>query len=192
MICSVAYGLEANAITDDNSEFLQVSHKLFTPSYLKLWFITFKSVFPWLFRYYEMPFVTSDIEKYFVNLTGEAIDMRQQLTEKPDDYLNYLIKLKEKRMHYDVNDIAANTITFFLDAYETSSIVLTHALYRLAQNPHCQQKLRQELADCGENLSFEVLSNLEYLDQVLQGKLPFFRLLNSHLIYFNSNLLQRL
>lgn len=168
MICSVAYGLEANAIADDNSEFLQVSHELFTPSYLKLWFITFKSVFPWLFQYYEMPFVTENIEKYFINLTEQAVQLRQQLTEKPDDYLNFLIKLKEKR-EYDVTDIAANTITFFLDAYETSSIVLTHALYRLAQNPHCQTKLRQELADYKDNMNFEVLSNLEYLDHVLNG-----------------------
>lgn len=172
MICSVAYGLEANAIADDNSEFLQVSHKLFTPSYWKLWFITFKSVFPWLFRHYEMPFVTGDIEKYFINLTGQALDLRQQLTEKPDDYLNFLIKLKEKR-NYQVTDVAANAITFFLDAYETSSIVLTHALYRLAQNPHCQQKLREEILDCGDNINFEVLSNLEYLDHVFNGNIFF-------------------
>lgn len=169
MICSVAYGLEANAIADDNSEFLQVSHKLFTPSYWKLWFITFKSVFPFLFKYYEMPFVTPDIEKYFINLTTEAVQLRRQLATKPDDYLDFLLKLQEKR-NYSITDVAANTITFFLDAYETSSIVLTHALYRLAQNPHCQAKLRRELKACNENIDFQVLSNFEYLDRVFNGK----------------------
>lgn len=168
MICSVAYGLEANAFTDNKSEFLQVSHKLFTPSYWKLWFITFKSVFPYLFKYYEMPFVTPEIEKYFINLTSDAVELRQQHTDKPDDYLNFLLKLKEKR-NYGIPDVAANTITFFLDAYETSSIILTHALYRLAQNPHCQTKLRQEITNSNGNIDFEVLSNMEYLDHVFNG-----------------------
>lgn len=169
VICSVAYGLEANAISNDKSEFLQVSHKLFTPSYWKLWYITFKSVFPYLSKYYEMPFVTPEIEKYFIGLTEEAVQLRRQLTTKPDDYLNFLLRLKEKR-NYSITDVAANTITFFLDAYETTSIILTHALYRLAQNPRCQTKLRQEIQDCNGNIDFEVLSNLEYLDHVYNGK----------------------
>lgn len=169
MICGVAYGLEANAIVDDRSEFLQVSRQLFTPSYWKLWFITFKSVFPFLFKHYEMPFVSPDVEKYFINLTIEAVQLRRQLDTKPDDYLNFLLKLKEKR-NYGITDLAANTITFFLDAYETSSIILTHALYRLAQNPHCQTKLRRELQDCKGNIDFEVISNLTYLNQVFNGE----------------------
>lgn len=168
VICSVAYGLEAHAMANEKSEFLQVSHKLFTPSYLKLWFITFKSVFPFLFKYYEMPFVTPIIEKYFINLTNEAVQLRQQLTTKPDDYLNFLLKLKEKR-NYSITDVAANTITFFLDAYETSSIILTHALYRLAQNPHCQTKLRHEIQNYNGEFNFELISNLEYLDHVFNG-----------------------
>lgn len=168
VISTVAYGLEANAIADNSSAFLQVSHKLFTPSYWKLWFITFKSIFPYLFMYYEMPFVTPDIEKFFINLTASAVQLREQQVDKPDDYLNFLLKLKEKR-NYGITDVAANAITFFLDAYETSSIVLTHALYQLAKHPHCQSKLRQEIADCNGNIDFDVLSNLPYLDHVFNG-----------------------
>lgn len=164
----MAYGLEANAINDDHSEFLHVSHKLFAPSYLKLWFITFKSVFPYLFKYYEMPFVTSDIEKFFLHLTSEAIRLREQLSEKPDDYLNFVLRVKEKR-DQGLLDVAAHTITLFLDAYETTSIILTHAFYRLAKNPQCQTKLRQEIVNCGDEIDFETLSRLQYLDQVFNG-----------------------
>lgn len=112
--------------------------------------------------------MTKDIQDYFVKLTGEAVRLREQMPEKPDDYLNYLLKLKEKR-NLEIMDVAAHTITFFLDAYETSSIILTHALYRLAQNPQCQTKLRQEIVDCTGNIDFEVMSRLEYLDQVFNG-----------------------
>ncbi|XP_037039727.1 probable cytochrome P450 28a5 [Bradysia coprophila] len=170
VICSVAYGLEANAIDGKNSEFLHVAHKVFATSSWKLWFITFKSIFPFLFKYYEMPFLAADVDQYFLNLTDTAIKIRNESDDKPDDYLNFLLKLKEKR-NLETVDVAAHSITFFLDAYETSSIVLTHALYRLAQNKDCQTKLREEIAECDGTLNFDVLSNLKYLDQVFNETL---------------------
>lgn len=124
VICSVAYGLEANAIDDENSEFLHVAHKLFATSNWKLWFITIKALFPYLFQFYEMPFLAKDVEQYFLDVTDKAINLRNESGEKPDDYLNFLLKLKEKR-NFKLVDVAAHSITFFLDAYETSSIVLT-------------------------------------------------------------------
>lgn len=149
-----------------------MSRKLFTPSYLKLWFITFKSVFPYLFKYYELPFLTEEIEKYFLYLTNEAVQLRGQMSNKPDDFLNFVLKLREKR-DFQISDVTAHTITFFLDAYETSSIILTHALYRLASNPHCQTKLRNELSEYKNAMDFDILSNLEYLDHVFNGKNKF-------------------
>lgn len=71
-----------------------------------------------------MPFLSADVDKYFISLTDRAIRMRNASSEKSDDYLNFLLKLKEKRSLETV-DVAAHSITFFLDAYETSSIVLT-------------------------------------------------------------------
>lgn len=118
-----------------------------------------------------MPFLAADVEQYFISLMSKAVDIRNEIADTPDDYLNFLLKLKEKR-NFDTVDLAAHSITFFLDAYETSSIVLTHALYRLAQNRKCQLKLRKEIDDeCNGNLSFDVVSNLKYLDQVFNGEL---------------------
>lgn len=145
-----------------------MAHKLFATSNLKLWFITFKALFPYIFKFYELPFLAPDVERYFLNLTEKAINIRNNLADKPDDYMNFLLKLKDKR-NFETVDVVAHSITFFLDAYETSSIVLTHALYRLAQNKNCQIKLRKELADCYGNLNFDIISNLKYLDQVFNG-----------------------
>lgn len=146
-----------------------MSHTLLQPSYIKLWFSTLKSVFPFLFHFYDLPFVAPDIDKYFVNLTEQAIHLRGTLTEQPDDYLNFLLRLREKK-GLTVRDVTAHTITFFLDAFETSSIVLTHALYRLAQKKQCQDKLRKEIQEYGDNIDFDVVSRMKYLDQVFNGE----------------------
>lgn len=171
IICGVAYGIDANALTDPDSEFLEMSHKLFEPSWLKLWYITLSSVFPLLSRIYDMPFVPAKLQNYFLNFTAKAIELRSELPDKPDDYLNFLLKLKAKK-DLAVADLAGHTTTYFLDAYETSSIVLTYALYRLAQNPRCQRKLRREIAESYDaGLDYDAISNMVYLDQVFNETL---------------------
>lgn len=122
-------------------------------------------------RIYDMPFVADNVQNYFLHFNAQAIALRNRLSETPDDYLNFLLKLKKKKQFDDI-DVAAHTTTYFLDAYETSSIVLTHALYRLAQNPRCQRKLRDEIvAECEAGVNFEVISQMVYLDQVFNETL---------------------
>lgn len=157
-------------MVDQHSEFFEMSHNLFQPSWRKLWYITLCSVFPLLSRIYDMPFVAADIQNYFLNFNAQAIELRNELNDKPDDYLNFLLKLKSKK-DFGVTDVAAHTTTYFLDAYETSSIVLTHALYRLATNQYCQTKLRQEIAECNDIIDYDIISNLIYLDQVFNETL---------------------
>lgn len=73
----------------------------------------------------------------------------------------------------DETELAATLVTVFLDGTETVSLVLTNVLYLLASHPEVQSKLRQELvnADCSfeNDLAFDKINNLEYLDMVLQG-----------------------
>lgn len=118
-----------------------------------------------------MPFVTHDITEFFTNLTDKAIHLRRtNANKKRDDYLNFLLQLQErKNLHLD--DMAAHTITFFLDGYETSSIVLSHALYQLAKNPKYQQLLRDEIKSYNGLINYETVIDMQYLDQVLNGKL---------------------
>lgn len=46
---------------------------------------------------------------------------------------------------FDETFLAGHTLSLFLDGTETSSTVLSYALYELALNPHCQEKALEEL-----------------------------------------------
>lgn len=70
-------------------------------------------------------------------------------------------------------DMAAHTITFFLDGFETSTAVIAYALYHLACNVDVQKKLREEINECirvNGKLSYDSILDMEYLDQVFNGK----------------------
>ncbi|KAG8290961.1 hypothetical protein J6590_072070 [Homalodisca vitripennis] len=69
-------------------------------------------------------------------------------------------------------------MTFFLEAFETSSIVASYTLLELAINSHVQDRLFEELHGAfgdKEDIDYDTLNNLSYLDKVLlesQRKYP--------------------
>lgn len=69
--------------------------------------------------------------------------------------------------------MTAQCFIFFLAGFETSSSTLSFMLLELAQNQHVQDKLRQEIVTVLENnddqLTYEVLKQMKYLDMVIAG-----------------------
>lgn len=71
-------------------------------------------------------------------------------------------------------DVAAQSITFFVDGFETSATALSFAMYELAVNTDCQERLRTEvdkvLLKYNGEMSYQMLHELTYTDKVLAGK----------------------
>lgn len=152
----------------------QMGTELFAPSTKLLIYFTLQMIFPFITKIYAMPFVSKRTETFFTQLMKDAVKMRQASGNLDrDDYLNYLLELKKKKNISDL-DMAAHTITFFLDGFETSSIVIAHMLYVLGKHPHVQERLRAEIqetmaANKSESISFENIGDMVYLDQVFNG-----------------------
>lgn len=128
-----------------------------------------KSVFPYIFQFYDLPFVHKDITQFFVDLTDKAIELRKSNGIQREDYLNFLLQMQDRK-GLNLDDMTAHTITFFLDGYETSSIILSHALYQLAKTPKVQQRLRDDINIYDGHIDYDIVSDMPYLDQVLNGK----------------------
>lgn len=122
-----------------------------------------------MFQFVDLPFVSHDVTEFFVNLTNDAINLRNKSIEGRKDFLDFLLKLQERKK-LNIDDMAAHTITFFLDGYETSSIVLSHALYQLSKHHDCQQRLRDEIISYGDDINYETITDMPYLDQILNGE----------------------
>ena len=60
----------------------------------------------------------------------QAIELREKSEIKRDDYLAYLIALKNKKEISEL-DMAAHGVTFFIDGFETSSVAISHAFYEV-------------------------------------------------------------
>lgn len=158
------YGLDANAF-DDPPEFVEESLKMIealSPFRSIIW-----SIFPILKKVFPNRFVSSGFSEWFRGLHLQAIELRRQNNISRDDYLNFLLELKERKNHSQTLMIA-NAFTFFLDGFETTSYMLGQAINLLAKNKDCQAKLRAELKSY-DYTNFDDLNQMPYLDAVVNG-----------------------
>jgi cytochrome P450 family 6 len=70
--------------------------------------------------------------------------------------------------------IATPAFVFFLAGFETISDKLTFCFEELARNPDIQERVRKEintvLNNHDGNITYEVISEMEYLDKVVSGE----------------------
>lgn len=84
-------------------------------------------------------------------------------------------RAKVKRDWSD-DEITAQCFIFFFAGFETVSTAMTFLAYELVRNPDIQDKLRTEIDEVneslkGEDLNYEALHKMKYLDQVITESL---------------------
>lgn len=90
--------------------------------------------------------------------------------------MDMLIKLKNDDLDgLTVEELAAQAFIFFLAGFDTSSTTLAFCFYELAFNPIVQQRARDEIRDRlqrhGGKLSYEAIMEIQYIDQIIKGKI---------------------
>lgn len=106
-----------------------------------------------------------------MKLAMDSVKMRDEGCIQRDDFMNFLLNLRNKKNLSDI-DMAAHTFNLFKEGVD-SSAVLCFTMYFLGKNKRIQDKLRTELLkNVGDDgrLSFEKITEMRYLEQVLNGK----------------------
>ncbi|XP_053694786.1 probable cytochrome P450 28a5 [Sabethes cyaneus] len=169
VVSSCIFAADAQSFTSDKPEIQEMGRKLLDFSFFSFVCMIFMEMFPKIAKKLKIGFISKSIEKFFCNLMSEAITHREASVVKRIDYLDYLINLRKKKEIAEI-DMAAHGVTFFIDGFETSSVAISFALYELARNPAIQKRLREELQRAPVDnglISYDILQELPYLDQVL-------------------------
>ena len=108
-------------------------------------------------------------------IRGDIVDEANEMDQFEKD-----AKLKTDSSYYKPNtlleiDIVATAIVILVAGYDTTGSLLSFACYELAKNPDIQARLRQEaeevLNGIEDELKYEDLQKMTYLDQVLSETL---------------------
>lgn len=119
---------------------------------------------------WNVPFFTEKVVKFFIEMTNNAIKFREESKIEQNDFLQYLIELKKKKKGISDVELAANEGIIFIDTFDTTSLLISNALYSLAEDKRVQSKLRDEIENTIKEfheISLDILlDKMPYLDQV--------------------------
>lgn len=201
VIGSVGLGIECRSLKNTESEFVKFASVLmdnFDDKTRVQFFLTSLPKLPMIICYtllknliVKYEFLQPPIQEFFKNLVKETVVYREQNNVTRNDFLNLLLMLKthgstdeqlsafskiEKGSvsYLSMKELIAQCFIFFVAGYDTTSTVLSFALYEIARHPEVQEKLREEihtvLSDNEGELTYDVVLKMTYLESVLNGK----------------------
>ena len=119
-----------------------------------------------------------DDQEFLRDLVQNLIDERRAQGDAADntDLLGHMLTGVDRRSGKSLPDdtIIANCLTFLIAGHETTSGLLSFAIYYLVKNPECAERARAEIDEVlGDNAwpTFEQVHHLTYVGQVLEESL---------------------
>ncbi|XP_025603009.2 cytochrome P450 6a2-like [Athalia rosae] len=179
VIGSCAFGIQSNAIADEDSEFRNIGKKVFAVTPRRKYLMLIRSTLPWLYKLLGKSTTPPEVLEFFNRTVKEMLDYRTETGTKRGDLIDTLNELKQEHSKTDFelsdNLITAQAFAFFVGGFETSASTISNALYELAQRQDIQDKVRQEILESlGENngsVNYESVKTMKYLNMVFQETL---------------------
>nr|XP_015839996.1 PREDICTED: cytochrome P450 CYP6BK4 isoform X1 [Tribolium castaneum] len=182
IIGSCAFGLNCKAFEDENSPFRVYGRKVFATSKLQRLKRTIATIFPTLGYLFNISITPKDITNFYLNVVKDTVEYREKNNYNRNDFMQLLIDLKNNKLEggtsnggFTLKEVAAQSFVFFLAGFETSSTLMTFALYELARHQEIQDIVREEINEVlrkhNGNVTYDSINDMKYLSQVIDETL---------------------
>lgn len=106
-VCNCIFAIDAESFTKEKSVIREKAMKFIDFPITIILSIILKITFPFLKKFVKIPFVEKEFEKFFIDMTDQALKYREEHKIDRDDYLGFLIALKKKKQ-IDMIDMTAH------------------------------------------------------------------------------------
>lgn len=113
VVSSCIFNADAESFKKDKPEIREMGRKIFSNSPFLLFMFVVYTLFPWTMNIYKIRMVPKEVTLFFTNLMHQAIEHRAANKIKRDDYLAYLISMRNKKQLTEL-DMAGHGVTFFI------------------------------------------------------------------------------
>lgn len=179
-------GFESNIMKDKNGELVKHARSFFDYQFHIFKNTMVLNISKHILNMINFKLFKNETTKFVLDMFGELNKYRRDGIIRRDDFVNTLLALteisEEKNRFGGVhgteplNDTQciANMWSFLCAGFETSSGTIAFALYELAKNPKCQQKVRDDINSVldkhGNHITYDSVMEMKYLDNVIDGK----------------------
>lgn len=173
VVSKCGFGIEAKSFDEADCFIRKMGTGITSFGTITYIYLAVTSIFPIVRKFWKRSLVSKSTEQFFVQIMKDGIDYRINSNIDRADYLNYLIQIKKQKNLEDI-DLAAHGISFFVDGFDTSSLVIAHTLYEIGRNSKVQEKLRDEINEYTKNhgkIDVDHINEMPYLNQVVYESL---------------------
>lgn len=171
MVLNNIFNAEEDCFGDRNDpEILNIIHTFASSSQPSFMWKLLSTLYPFLNNFGKISFAANHQINSYIAMMRRAVETREKNPIHHGDFLDYLMKLRKKK-NLSIDNLSSYAIAF--DGFDTTSSVISNALYEIAKNREVQIKLRDELKrsmPTEQDYTYENVVNHEYLDQVWYGK----------------------
>lgn len=193
-IGACGFGLDADTLNQDDSEFVKLGIKIFQIRLRDVFVSLLKELFPETFRNYKiMQHLEYDLKQFVGSIMkkrnhkpcgrGDFIDLLLECKRQGTVYGESIEKVhngvpEQVSLEFDDDLITAQVFVFFAAGFETSSSATSFTLHQLAYHPDIQEKVRAEidyvLTKHGGKLSYDAVKEMTYLEWTFKEALRLF------------------
>ncbi|CAH1641303.1 unnamed protein product [Spodoptera littoralis] len=187
-ICSCAFGVEAQAMTEkENNPFQFMANEIFESSKYRGFKIICRAAWPSIFYGLGFKLFPKTIDRFFSNLLTGVFKSRNYKPSPRNDFVDLLLNFKtedyivgdslsnvitgeEKKVKLKVSDelLIAQSVMFFSAGFETSATTTSFTLFELAKHPELQERAAAEVDEFlrrhNNRLVYDCVTELPYLE----------------------------
>jgi cytochrome P450 family 6 len=101
IISSCAFGIECNCLKNEDAEFRKWGRKFTDQTFKRAVIRILSGIAPVILDILKLSSIDSEVSKYFRNMVRETVEYREKNNVKRNDFLQLLIKLKNKGLLED-------------------------------------------------------------------------------------------
>lgn len=170
IVANAAFSIEGQSFEDNphKMSFTNVAPTIFDPSLANGLKQALLFYLPSIAELLHVNFLDKKAEAYFRENLKTIIRERRQSNTVQSDFLQFCI---DANPGDNIDGIIADVIIFYLDTYETTSLVSAFLFWNLSMHKDVQDKLRKHIRQALEPtkgvITYESLKSMNYLEQVL-------------------------
>ncbi|XP_014487468.1 PREDICTED: cytochrome P450 6j1-like [Dinoponera quadriceps] len=174
VVANAGFGVNGFCFDDkkQHKSFYEIGKSFLEPSAINNMIFTLVFLIPWLGKVFRIRFLPKKVDRFFRTLVNDIMEQRRASDTQRNDFFQLMVELERTESNeFDLEVLASNAMSFFVDGYETSSSALTFVGFHLAAYPEVQKKLREEvmtvLSKHNGILTYDALREMAYMDQVI-------------------------
>ena len=128
---------------------------------------------PRLAKFFNIAMTPKEVDLFYRHSVKNILANRKREKRSNNDFLQMIVdfQLANGSKIDEETALASHMLSFSVEVYETSAIVLSFLGFQLAAHPEIQEKVRDELKNVLQKyngkLDYEVFKEMTYFDQVL-------------------------